>query len=520
MMAAILASRILGLVRNMVIAHRFGQKFEADVYTGAFMIPDLLFFLIAGGALSSAFIPVFTEKLEHGEEKEAWRLFSTVACVMFVVVSGFVLIGEAFATPLVLLMNPGYSQIPAKVEATVPLTRIVLPAQLCFFLGGLMMGTQYARRKFLIPALGPVIYNLGIIFGGLVLAHWTGVAGLCWGALLGAVVGNFGLQLWSLIRDGMQFKISFDWRNPDVVKVWKLMLPVIFGLALPQVSLLFNRMFASNLGNGPQAALVNANQLMQVPLGLFAQAMGIAIFPVLSAQAARKQYEEMRATSSMGIRSMLFLSIPSSLFMMVLATPIVQLLLQQGQFHADDTALTVPALVFYSIGVFAWAAQSILSRSFYAMQDTKTPVIIGTVITLIFIPMNYLFIAPPLNMGIRGLALATSIAAILHMFTMLAVLRKRMDGIEGARIAGSGIKTLLAAVIAAAASWAAAQIPGHFMNHGVKLLALAQILLGFAAGTAVFIGCAAILKIEELKQAVSLFRRKKTPAEPPAPQIV
>src|SRR5579872_6518774 len=192
MMAAILTSRLLGLVRNAVISHQLGQKFAADVYYGAFQIPDLLFFLIAGGSLSSSFIPVFTEKITLGREREAWHVFSTVASIMFVVITAFVVSDEIFATPMTHLVNIGFP--PEKVAQTVPLTRIVLPAQLCFFLGGLLMGAQYARQKFLIPALGPNIYNLGIIFGGLVLAHWLHMAGLCWGALIGAIVGNFVLQ--------------------------------------------------------------------------------------------------------------------------------------------------------------------------------------------------------------------------------------------------------------------------------------------------------------------------------------
>jgi putative peptidoglycan lipid II flippase len=508
MMAAILASRLLGLVRNAVISHEFGQGYQADIYTGAFMLPDLLFFLIAGGALSSAFIPVFTEKVTHGKQEEAWRLFSTVATCMFVVVSGFVLVTEVFAYRFTGLLNYGFS--PQKVADTVPLTRIVLPAQLCFFLGGIMMGAQNAHKKFLIPSLGPVIYNLGIIFGGVVLAQWLGVAGLCWGALAGAVVGNFGLQWWSLRRLGMRFTPSLHFRDPDAVRVWKLMLPVIFGLALPQVSIIFNRMFASSLGDGPQAAITNANQLMQVPLGLFAQAMGVAIFPTLSALAAQRDFTRLRSTSSGGIRALLFLTIPSSVLMFVLAVPIVQLLLQHGKFHAPDTQLAAGALAFYCIGIFAWSAQSILSRSFYALQDTRTPVIIGTAVTLVFIPMNLLFMNV-LHLGIRGLALATSVAATLHMLVMLLVLRKRLSGFETGKLLTSIGKTVVASGMAGLACWAVAQtLHGNVPLEGhVKLHAATVLLAGGLVGICVFVACAGLLKMEETRQAVSMLRRKR-----------
>jgi putative peptidoglycan lipid II flippase len=508
MMAAILASRLLGLVRNAVISHEFGQGYHADIYTGAFMLPDLLFFLIAGGALSSAFIPVFTEKVTHGKQEEAWRLFSTVATCMFVVVSGFILVTEVFAYPFTALLNYGFP--PAKVADTVPLTRIVLPAQLCFFLGGIMMGAQNAHKKFLIPSLGPVIYNTGIIIGGLALAPWLGVAGLCWGALAGAVIGNFGLQWWSLRRLGMKFTPSLHFRDRDAVRVWKLMLPVIFGLALPQVSIILNRMFASSLGDGPQAAITNANQLMQVPLGLFAQAMGVAIFPTLSALAAQRQFVEMRSTASGGIRSLLFLTIPSSVLMFVLAVPIVQLLLQHGKFNAHDTQLAAGALAFYCIGIFAWSAQAILSRGFYALQDTKTPVVIGTTVTLVFIPMNLLFM-DVLHMGIRGLALATSVAATLHMVVMLLVLRQRLAGFETGRLLVSVGKTVLASAAAGAACWAVSNaLSGNAAIDGpVKLHAARVLILSGAAGVGAFVAAAVLLRMEELRQAAAMLRRRR-----------
>jgi putative peptidoglycan lipid II flippase len=509
MMAAILASRLLGLVRDAVISYRFGQTSLSDVYYAAFVVPDLLFFLIAGGALSSAFIPVFTEKITHGKHDEAWRLFSTVACVMFAVVSCFVIAGMVFTAPLVRLTTYGFSAW--KVDATVPLTRIVLPAQICFFLGGLMMGVQYARQRFVYAALGPIIYNLGIILGGVFLAGRLGASGLCWGALGGAVAGNFVLQLWAVKRLGMRFHVSFDWRHPDAVRVWKLMLPVILGLALPQVSILFNRMFASALGDGPLSALQRANMLMQVPLGVFAQAMAVAIFPTLSAMAAQGRLDDMRTTISEGLRALLFLTVPASALMIALAVPIVQLLLQHGRFGPDATPVTAWALVYYAVGIFAWSAQSILARGFYALQDSRTPVIIGTAITLLFVPMNWLFMTP-LGLGFRGLALATTVAAILHMMVMLIVLGRRLRGIEESALAASLARTALASIACGLACYAARSVfpvvPSDAATRLVKLHALAEILAGSAAGITAFVGAAALLRSRELRTVRCLVRRR------------
>ncbi len=514
MMAAIFGSRILGLVRDAVISYRFGQSYESDIYYAAFILPDLLFFLIAGGALSSAFIPVFTEHVTHGREKEAWETFSTVATCMFVVILGFVILGEIFTHGLVRLLT-GFG--PKEAQDTVGLTRIVLPAQLCFFLGGLMMGAQQARHRFLIPSLGPIVYNIGIILGGVLLAPFLGPAGLCWGALGGAIVGNFAMQAVALRQDGARFRPSLNFRHPDAVRVWKLMLPVILGIALPQVSILFNRIFATQLGKGPLSALTRANMLMQVPLGVFAQAMAVAIFPTLSALAAKKQYDELRSTTSQGIRALLFLTIPASLLMIVLAVPIIQAILQQGKFTAADTPMTALALQFYCAGIFAWSAQSILGRAFYAMHDTVTPVVVGTGVTVVFIPMNLLFMNT-LGMGFRGLALATTVAAILHMVVMMIVLRRRLGGIEGGKMLASLSRIVLAAAIASLACWAVRygldRVFGDPLAPGlhvkaVKLHALLTTFLGFGVGAAVYAGCAVALRVEELHQALALLRRRK-----------
>ncbi|HSV74440.1 MAG TPA: murein biosynthesis integral membrane protein MurJ [Chthonomonadales bacterium] len=512
MMAAILASRLLGLIRDAVISALFGQGYWSDIYYAAFLVPDLLFFLIAGGALSSAFIPVFTEKLTRGDTEGAWRLFSTIASVMFVVVSAFVVAGEVFAVPLVALIAGGFD--PSKAAATAELTRIVLPAQICFFLGGLMMGVQNAHGRFWVPALGPIVYNLGIIAGGVALAPWLGPAGLCWGALAGAVVGNFALQAWAVRRLGGRFRLRFDARSPDAMRVWRLMLPVVLGLALPQVSILINRAFASALGDGPISAITRANMLMQVPLGVFAQALGVAILPTLSAQAAAGQITQLRATAAAGVRTLLFLTIPASALMVALAEPIVRMVLEQGLFGPQDTRMAATALVYYSVGIFAWSAHAVLARGFYAVQDTRTPVVIGTAVTLVFVPMNWLFMAP-LGLGYRGLALATTIAAILHMLVMQRVLSRRLGGFEEARLVSSLARTVPASALAAAAAWGArvamerALAGGAVSTLNMKLETLAVLAVASGAGVLVYAGTAALLRSEELRYVRSLLSRRR-----------
>ncbi|MGQ9488661.1 MAG: murein biosynthesis integral membrane protein MurJ [Armatimonadota bacterium] len=512
MMAAIFLSRVLGQLRDTAIAAWFGQNAYTDVYRAAFSIPDLLFFLIAGGALSSSFVPVFTEYLTHGQEREAWKVFSVVATFMTLVVAGFVVIGEIFARQLVPLVAPGFQSW--QLDMTASLTRIVLPAQICFFLGGLMMATLYVRGHFLVPALGPIIYNLGIIAGGWLLGGHLGVAGLSWGALAGAIVGNLLLQMAFLRRVGVRYQFSLHLKHPGVVKVGKLVLPVILGLSLPQVFVLINRAFASLLPPGAVSALDNANKQMQAPLGIFAQAISIAVFPTLSAQAARGEMEAFRRTLLQGLRALWFLTVPFSVLMIVLSTDIVSLLLQYKKFTPYDTRITAEALVFYCIGLFAFSSQAILNRAFYAVQDTLTPVIIGTLTTLVFVPLNWLLIGP---LAHKGLALAGSIAAILHVLWMLVALRRKIQIAVG-QLWTPFARIVLASALGGVVGWWFRALLVQFLRDFAvhpKLVSLLAVVLVLVVGGGMYLLIAKLLHAEEMDYAFRALRRRSRGDESP-----
>jgi putative peptidoglycan lipid II flippase len=511
MMGGILGSRILGLVRDRIITHKFGQTAQTDIYNSAFNIPDLVFFLLAGGALSAAFVPVFTEYWEKGEKKEAWRVFSVVAFVMTCVLSLVILLCEIFAVPLVRKTNPGWEEW--QIIECARLTQILLPAQLCFFLGGLMMGTLTARNIFIGQSLGPVIYNLGIIAGGLFLTGKYGVTGLCYGAVGGALIGNFCYQWYLVRKSGGRFvyqDLFRHLRHPGAIRVWKLMLPVIFGLALPQISIIIGRIFAAALDHGAQSALTNANRLMQVPLGVFAQATAIAIFPTMAAQAARGEMRELRDSVSFGIRSILFLTVPASVLMMVLALPIVQLILQSGKFSTADAEVTASVLRVYSIGIFASSVQSILARGFYAVQDTKTPVAVGAILTLLFLPLNVPF---RVWAGINGLALVISLCAISQMLVMMWRLRLKLQGMEGGRIARSAVKILIASLVMGAVAFGVQRIMEQTV--GVRIADAsprAAVTLGISltVSLAVYLATAVALRMDEvavLRRMTKKFRK-------------
>jgi len=507
-MAATLLSRVLGQIRDIVIADHIGAGVQADAYTAAFKIPDLFMYLLAGGALASTFIPVFKEHLQLNKPKSAWQIFSIVATVTAVVAGLFVAIAEIWTPEFVRLLNPGYDA--ATVAITVPLTRIVLPAQIFFMLGGLLMGTLNARGQFLLPALAPSIYNLGIIFGAAVLYPLGfGTAGLMWGALGGAFVGNFALQVLLVARTGGYYRPSFAVLHPGAIKVWKMMLPILLGVSLPNVDQIINSYFASELVHGSQAALQYAVRLMLIPIGIFAQAMGIAILPTMAGQAAAGQRKEFRSTLSQALRTILFVTIPASALLCLLASPIIVLLLQHGEFTAHDTSVTATALRFYSVGIFAWSAQAILTRGFYALQDTRTPVISGTIMTGVFILMNW-GVVHFTHWGVAGLALATSIAATLHMLVMYVFLRRRLRGLQDGLLLVSIVKTLCATAALCGAVWVVRAGVLTFLpsSEAAKVAALTLLALAGGAGLAAFLSAARLLRMPELTSTSRMLRRR------------
>lgn len=433
MLVAILLSRILGLVREIIIAGQFGQGGDVSAYTAAFNLPDLLYFFLSSGALSSAFIPVFTELFQNGKQKEAWQVFSIIASLMGIVLTAIIIIAEIYAPPLVTIFAvPGFAaKNPDLVPITIALTRIIMPCQLFFFMGGIMMGTLEARQKFDARAAGPVIYNLGIIAGAILFGHWVGIKGLAFGTLIGAFVGNIVYTYYCLKKEGFEYKFSLNLKHSGVIKVAVLALPVILGLSLPQINVIINKLFASWISESAPAALNYANRLMQLPLGIFAQAAGTAILPALSSYAAAKEFDKMKSAIGYGIKTIMIENIPATIFMAIMADPLVRTIYMSNAFTSADVPITAIALTFYSLGIFAWAGQAIVARGFFAIQNTMTPVIIGTISTLIFIPLNFIFLK---TLGNGGLALSTTVAVIINFLALTVCLKKRLGGIDGANI--------------------------------------------------------------------------------------
>lgn len=527
MVAAILGSRILALVRDMVISYFFGAGEVTDAYNAAFKLPDLLYYLIAGGALSSAFIPVFTEYLTHDDEENAWQVFSIFGTLITAVLSVVILLGEIFTPWLLIPLTPGFGA--GKMELTVALTRIVFPAQLFFFLGGLMMSTLYARRHFLMPALGPLIYNAGITLGGMIggifFGPREGVFGLAWGVLAGGFAGNVLLQLWALRRFGARYSVSLNWRHPGVIKAARLMLPVILGLSLPQLCSILTTPFASSLGDGPITWLDRGLKVMQLPLGIFAQGVSVAIFPALSALAARGDLDGLRRQFSLGLRSIFFLTLPCAALIIALAIPITRILFQRGLWTPQDSYATAAVTICYALAIFAVSGQQIVNRGFYSMQNTLTPMVAGTGVTFVFLLLCIWFVgiprinagagpAPPVPLEVQMqksnlLALAYALSMGLYLALLLVLFRRSLGGIRGEEIASSTVRVLAASVLAGLAAWGVSLLLSPLLHlQQPERLSLTSALTGLViaggAGSLVYAAAVKLMRVPEAEYVFAL----------------
>ena len=415
MMVTVLLSRILGVLRDAIISHYFGRGPQTDAYNAAFTVPDLLFYLLQSGALSSTIVPILTEFRQQGKDRSADKTVSIVASVIFVFIGLLICFMWINARALTIWLNPGFVADEStlhRIALAVPLTRVLLPAQMFFFLGGLMMGVLYSRKQFLIPAMGPVIYNAGIILGGVVLHRWLGIHGLVWGAISGAFLGNFLIPFIAVLRLGVRIRPSFDVTHPAAMKVWRMLLPIGLGVSLPNIDQLVNKAFASYLGPGDTTAIMNAYRLMLLPIGVFAQAMALAVFPTLAGQAAEQNLTAMRRTMNQSLRNILFLTAPASALMFLLSESIITLLLQSGKYTHGDTLVTASALRFLSLGICAWSCQSLLTRGFYALQNSKVPVISGAIVSVIFVAMNAYVVRPVVQVKSRIQGLSSQVQAL------------------------------------------------------------------------------------------------------------
>ena len=417
-LASIALSRLLGFVRQAAINAQFGVGPEADAWYAAFRIPDTIFMLLAGGALLSAVIPVYAEVKSRGDPEALRQLLSGVATLVFLATAAFAALGVLIAEPLMTAIAPGFE--PGTHDLAVDASRWLMLSPVLLGLSALAKAALQAERRFVPPALSPILYNVGIIIGALVLARAFGLQGLVWGTLIGAVL-HLGVQAPGLASWG-RFRFTWGLANPDVRRVVVLMLPRLLGVAVLQVSLIYVNILASLQGPSAVAALNNGFLLMLLPLGVFGMALGEAALPELAGRWAGGDRELFAARVSGVARHIVFLNLPAAVVLAILAEPLVAVLFQRGAFDAHATEVTATALRFFAIGLAGHAAVEILVRGFFAMQDTRTPVAIAAA-SLAFHMLLSWFLAQ--WFGIGGIALGLSIGVLVESVLLVLILHRR-----------------------------------------------------------------------------------------------
>jgi putative peptidoglycan lipid II flippase len=443
-MVSVLLSRILGFFRDWTVAHQIGSNAITDAYYAAFTLPDFLNYLVAGGSLSLTFIPILTRCIAEKRDKDGWRVFSTAITFMGILLVAGIILGELFAPQLVRVIAPGFHG--SERQRVVFLTRLMLPAQICFYLGGILSAVQYAKGQFALPSLAPVVYNTGIILGGVLLSSRIGITGFAVGVLAGAFAGNFLLQIYGARRAGAEFHPNLDLRNPDFKLFIKLTIPIMLALSIVFTDDWIIRWFGSYLAPASITWLTYAKTLMRVPLGILGQAVGIASFPFLAQLYSEGRFEELNQTLNATLKGVILLLLPVSALAIAQKMPLVYLVFSHTRMHAADLHATAATLGMFSIGMFAWGAQNILSRGFYAARDTLTPAIAGTAMTFLNLPVYWILSR---HLQHLGLALASSIGVIAYTAILFTLLSRRTHNAGGRKLLEFFLKVCVASGLGA-----------------------------------------------------------------------
>ena len=485
-------SRVLGLMREQVMATFFGAGLAADAFNVAFRIPNLLRDLFAEGAMSSAFVPTFTEVRATRGDAEAWNFGRQLMLVLGSVLAAVCVGGYVLAPWLLSVFAPGFASVPGKLDLTIMLTRVMLPFLPLVALAAVVMGMLNARGQFAVPALAPAMFNLGMIAGGVGLIPVCEAYGqppilaMALGVLLGGA-GQLVFQLPAIHAHGFRFRLERPSLHPGVVRVGRLMGPATVGLAATQINLLVSTLIASLLEQGSVSWLMYAFRLMQLPIGVFGVALATVSLPALSRAAVDRDLVSLKSTLSATLRLVFLLTVPAAVWLAVMARPVIALLYEHGRFGTLDTMQTANALVMYCVGLPAFAAVAVMTRTFYALGDTGTPVRASFVAVAINLSLNLLFVGPLRSSGLGhlGLALATSVTSIVNLLQLGAYLRRSIGPLEGRRMLDALGRIAIASGVAVLPGWIALRILGDVWRGRwltEMVVVLAGLLVALAAG--------------------------------------
>ncbi len=501
---ATLSSRILGFIRDIVLARLFGATPAADAFFVAYRVPNLLRELFAEGSMSSAFIPVFTEYQTLKSKRDAWELASATFTTLLTIVTALTVLGIVTAPGIVWLLAPGFHDAPDRLALTTLLTRIMLPYLLFISLAALAMGILNSLRAFAAPAFSPMFFNIFIIGCALFLSPLMPhpIIGVAIGVVAGGAA-QFAMQLPGLKWRGMLFGWRFQPTHPGVTRIGRLMVPSLLGLSVTQINITVSTILASFFSGGP-TYLFYGMRLIQFPLGIFGVALATAILPTLSAQAARGALDELRTTLGFGLRMIVFIILPAMLGLILLRQPIVHLFFEHGSFTREDTAATATAVLCYAVGLWAFAGVRIIVSAYYSLQDTKTPAVTAAVAVLANIAFSLMLMR---SLEAAGLALATALASMMNVTVLVAMLNRRVGRVDWTAVGRSMIRVLTACAPVAAACWliAGAEVwarEGEWIAKSVMLFA------GIGLSVAGYLAVHAVFRSEELDVLLGMVKRK------------
>ena len=499
-----IGSRLLGVVRTAAIAEQFGSSPDIAAYRVAFLVPDLIFQVLAGATLGSAFIPVFARLYRRDGSERAWQLASSALTLVTAATAVLCVLAFIFAPLLVPALAPGLSGDGADVESkAVSLTRLMLLSPFFFAISGMVTGILNARQQFFLPALAPMVYNIAIIFGAVVLAEPWGVEGLAAGVVVGAAL-HLAVQIPGLVRERFHFRLRWDWRDEAVREVGRLMGPRVLGLAAVQLNLFVTVFFASKIGSAALANVTYAFFVAQLPLALFGMALSTAAFPRLADMVAEEDMAGLVATVSRVLRFILFLTIPAAVGLALLREPVTEVLLERGAFTSADTAMTAAAVGWYCLGIIPQAGVEIHSRGFYALGDTRTPVILTGLNLLANGVLSALLWK---EFGIEGLAFSVGVASWVEWLLLYHLYARRTGADTREELQFTSAYALCAGAMAlfVAVAWGFLDVggTGNSLTTGVALA---------GGGAAVYAGTSLLLNIPEITDVLARLRRVRREA--------
>jgi putative peptidoglycan lipid II flippase len=507
---AVFFSRILGLIREQVMAVLFGAGYYMDAFVVAFRIPNLLRDLFAEGALSAAFVTVFTDYDQKKGAEATWRLANNVLLTLTLILSLITLLGMVFSEEIIRIMAPEFGRIQGKIALTRLLTNIMFPFLILISTAAVVMGILNTKGRFFIPAMASTFFNLGSIVGGVLCAWWAPsfgqppIVGMAVGTLIGGFL-QLAVQLPSLRKSGFSWRPHLSLKDEGLRRIMILMIPAVIGLSANQINIFINTNFAARCAQGSVSWLNYASRLMQFPIGLFGVAISIAALPVISRHASQKNIEALKSTYISSLTMAFLLTIPASFGLAFLAKPIIRLIFEHGRFHAQDTVHTAEALIYYSIGLFAYSSVKITVPVFYALRDTKYPVIAS----FLTVACNIAFVSLTLDIfQHKAIAFSQSITMIFNFFFLSAVLFRKVGGYDLKALLGSFLKIVLASLIMGLLAFYLYRALGLILNPEGLYNQLTALALVIPVAALVYFFLIRWLGIEEMNDVLNSVKKR------------